>query len=269
MRRSRCRAARAPRRSSSSRGDHVARGGDRDIDRGGADFVDRLALGLRDPLLGHALAALQSDCSRSRAACAAMRSASARAWATIASASAAASRCFSLIVGEQLLGLLAQSARLVELGADARRRAASSAPVIEAGSPASRPGRRRSRPRSGPRIRRRREMLHHAARPRQAARRPPRPASRGIGRGAGQLFDDARPTSTAMPRTSASACSLVAAMRRSAAAICAASGRQGALALGRVGGEPLGGFLERRLRLGAGLGERLLIGRARRLGLGL
>ena len=49
----------APRRSSSSDGDDLARRGDRDIDGGGADFGERLRLGLGDPLLGEALAALQ------------------------------------------------------------------------------------------------------------------------------------------------------------------------------------------------------------------
>src|SRR5437773_7843696 len=45
-------------------------------------------------------------------------------------------------------------------------------------------------------------------------------------------------------------------------------GRQGALPFGSVGGEPVGGFLDRRLRLGARFRERFLVGSARRLGIG-
>ena len=121
------------------RGDDLARRGDRDIDRRRADLRGGAGLGLGDALLGEALAPRQRLFEVARRLrrdalgfLPGMRDDRLGLGCRLA--------LLAPIIGEQLLGLLAQSPRLIEFAADAGRALVERA-GDRRGSPASRPGR--------------------------------------------------------------------------------------------------------------------------------
>ena len=208
-----------------------------------------------------------SDCSRSRAACAASRSASALAWATIAWASLDRLAFLTLIIGQQPLRFLAQSPRFFELVPDANRALVESAGYRTA----------RRLPHKGDKDHQREEhpemvIVQQFAHQRACPARTLSTAAVSCAGSARRRSASQRPPArhrAAIPRTSASACCFVSAMRRSASSICWASAAANARWRSPLGGEPVGRLLDRRLGLRPRLRHRALKGSVGRLRFGL
>src|ERR1700732_1856620 len=123
------------------------------------------------------------------------------------------------VIGEQLLGFVAQLAGFLEFAADTRRALVEAADDRAARRLPHHDGEDHHRE-EDPKLRIGEQVHQCLCLPRLPSTAAAIRAISGVT--PVSFSTTARPTSTAMPRTSASASSLVAAMRRSAAAICSA-----------------------------------------------